>query len=139
MKFSAKEQYGLRAMVEFARRYGEGPISLHVVAEAQAISPAYLEHVVAPLRQAGLLDSTRGAYGGYRLSRSPGTIAVSDVLRALEGSVVSLDCVSDVGDAPCSRGDGICGARKVWAQVHQKLTEALDSTTLADLCQPGSE
>jgi Rrf2 family cysteine metabolism transcriptional repressor len=134
MKFSAKEQYGLRAMVEFARRYGEGPISLQVVAQSQAISPAYLEHVVAPLRQAGLLDSTRGAYGGYHLSRSPGTIAVSEVLCALEGAVVSLECVSDVGDAPCARGDGICAARKVWAQVHQKLTEVLDSTTLADLC-----
>jgi Rrf2 family protein len=134
MKFSAKEQYGLRAMVEFARRYGEGPISLHAIAQAQAISPAYLEHVVAPLRQAGLLDSTRGAYGGYRLSRSPSAIAVSEVLRALEGAVVSLECVSDVGDAPCARGDGICGARKVWVQVNEELTEALDSMTLADLC-----
>lgn len=134
MKFSAKEQYGLRAMVEFARRYGEGPISLHAVAQAQSISPAYLEHVVTPLREAGLLDSTRGAYGGYRLTRSPSTIAVSEVLRALEGAVVSLECVSDVGDAPCARGNGICAARKVWERVHQKLTEALDSTMLADLC-----
>ena len=134
MKFSAKEQYGLRAMVEFARRYGAEPVPLNVVAQAQAISPAYLEHVVAPLRAAGLLDSTRGAYGGYRLARNPTTIAVSEVLRALEGTVVSLDCVSDAGDAPCSRGEGICGARKVWEQVHQKLTEALDSTMLADLC-----
>lgn len=134
MRFTAKEQYGLRAMVEFARRYGGGPISLNVVAQAQAISPAYLEHVVAPLREAGLLDSTRGAYGGYCLARNPSTIAVSEVLRALEGDVVSLECVSEVGDAPCVRGDGICGARKVWEQVHQKLTEALDSTMLGDLC-----
>jgi len=135
VKFSAREQYGLRAMVEFARHYDSGPVSLSAVARAQSISPAYLEHVVASLRAAGLLDSTRGAYGGYRLARSPNAIAVSDVLRALEGTVVSLACVSDLGDAPCVRGDGICAARKVWQQVHEKLTEALDSTTLADLCE----
>lgn len=134
MKFSAKEQYGLRAMVEFARRYGQGPVSLQAVAQAQAISPAYLEHVVVPLREAGLLDSTRGAYGGYCLTRNPGSIAVSEVIRALDGAVISLECVSDAADAPCARGDGICAARKVWEQVHRKLTEALDSTTLADLC-----
>nr|MBC7245404.1 Rrf2 family transcriptional regulator [Chloroflexota bacterium] len=134
MKFSAKEQYGLRAMVEFARRYGEGPIPLHTVAQAQAISLAYLEHVVVPLREAGLLQSARGAYGGYQLARAPQTITIGEVIRALEGAVVSLDCVSDASDAPCVRGQGTCAARKVWEKVHQKLAEALDATTLSDLC-----
>lgn len=134
MKFSAKEQYGLRAMVEFARRYGEGPISLQTVAQAQAISLAYLEHIVVPLRKAGLLQSARGAYGGYQLTRTPQTITTGEVIRVLEGAVVTLDCVSDVSNAPCMRGQGTCAARKVWEKVHQKLTEALDTTTLSDLC-----
>jgi Rrf2 family protein len=134
MKFSAREQYALRAMVEVSRHFGEGPVSLSTVAQAQAISPAYLEHVVVPLRAAGLLDSIRGAYGGYRLSRSPQSITVGDVIRALEGTLVSFACVSDAGDPPCARTDISCAARQVWECVQDKLAEALDSITLADLC-----
>lgn len=134
MKFSAKEQYGLRAMVEFARRYGEGPVPLQTVAQAQAISLAYLEHVIVPLRKAGLLQSARGAYGGYQLARTPQSITIGDVIRALEGDVISLDCVSGALDAPCERGQSTCAVCKVWEQMQQKLSEALDATTLSDLC-----
>jgi len=134
MKFSAKEQYGLRAMVELARRYGQGPISLGAVARVQALSLAFLEQVVMPLRAAGLLDSTRGANGGYVLTRNPQSVTVGEVLRALEGDVVSFACVSDAADPPCKRGEGACGARQVWERVQGRLAEALDSTTLADLC-----
>ncbi len=134
MKFSAKEQYGLRAMVELAKRYGQGPVSLGTVAQSQAISLAFLEQVVMPLRAAGLLDSTRGANGGYALTRNPGSVTVAEILRALEGDVVSFSCVSNAADAPCKRGEGACGARQVWERVQGRLTEALDATTLADLC-----
>ncbi|MBM4430188.1 MAG: Rrf2 family transcriptional regulator [Chloroflexi bacterium] len=134
MKFSAKEQYALRAMVEFSRHFGEGPVSLSTVAQAEAISLAYLEHVVVPLRTAGLLDSIRGARGGYRLTRSPGSITVGEVIRALGGTLVSFACVSDAEDPPCARTDISCAARQVWERVRDKLAEALDSLTLADLC-----
>lgn len=134
MKFSAKEQYGLRAMVEFARRYGEGPVPLQAVAQAQAISLAYLEHVVVSLRKAGLLHSARGAYGGYQLARTPQTITIGDVIRALEGDVIALDCVSDALNAPCMRNQSTCAVCRIWEQMQQKLSEALDATTLSDLC-----
>jgi len=134
MKFSAKEQYGLRAIVELARHYGAGPVSLSLVAQAQAISLAYLEQVVVPLREAGLLDSTRGANGGYVLARSPDAVTVGDVLRALDGAIVSFACVSNASNSPCRRGEGTCAARQVWEKVQDRLGEALDSTTLADLC-----
>ena len=134
MKFSAKEQYGLRAMVELARRYGQGPIPLGAVAQSQAISLAFLEQVVMPLRAAGLVCSTRGANGGYALTRIPQLVTVAEVLRALEGDVVSFSCMSDGQDPPCKRGERACGARQVWERVQSRLTEALDSTTLADLC-----
>jgi len=133
MRLSAKEQYGLRAMVEFARRYGQGLTSLSAVAQAQAISPAYLEHVVRPLRHAGLLDSARGAHGGYQLARPPEAISVGEVIRALEGAVVPFACVSDSAATPCVRGEGACAARRVWEKVRDRLTEALDATTLSDL------
>jgi len=134
MKFSAKEQYALRAMVEFSRHFGEGPVSLSTVAQAQSISLAYLEHVIVPLRAAGLLDSSRGAYGGYQLTRSPRSTTVGDVIRVLDGTLVSFACVSDAGDPPCARTDTSCAARQVWERVQDKLAEALDSITLADLC-----
>ena len=134
MKFSAKEQYGLRAMVELAKRYGQGPVSLATVAQTQAISLAFLEQVVMPLRSAGLLISTRGANGGYALTHDPHSVTVAEVLRALEGDLVSFSCLSNAADTPCRRGEGVCGARQVWERVQEKLTEALDSTTLADLC-----
>jgi Rrf2 family cysteine metabolism transcriptional repressor len=134
VKFSAKEQYALRAMAELARRYGQGPIPLASVAQSQAISTSYLEQVVAPLRAAGLLDSRRGAAGGYVLARSPRSVTVGDVLRALDGAILPFSCLSDAGSPPCRRGEGACGARRVWERVQEQLTEAFDSTTLADLC-----
>lgn len=134
MRFSAREQYALRALAELARRYGQGPISLATIAKAQAISSAYLEQVVGRLRAAGLLDSTRGAGGGYALARSPQSLTVGDVLRALDGAIVPFSCLSDADNPPCRRGEGTCGARRVWERVQERLTEALDSTTLADLC-----
>ncbi|MGQ9666411.1 MAG: RrF2 family transcriptional regulator [Anaerolineae bacterium] len=135
MKFSAKEQYGLRAMVELARCYGQGPVSLADVAQAEGLSLPYLEQIAADLRRAGLLESRRGAYGGYLLARPPAEISVADIIIALEGSLVQVPCVAD-GDAQegagCAR-ETVCATRGVWLNVHQHLVELLDSLTLADL------
>lgn len=135
MKFSAKEQYGLRAMAELARYYGQGPVSLAEVAQAEGLSLPYLEQIVADLRRAGLLESRRGAYGGYLLARPPAEISVADIIIALEGSLVQVPCVAE-GDAPESAGcdrENICVTRGVWLNVYQHLVELLDSLTLADL------
>lgn len=133
MKLSARERYGLRAMVEFARHYGSGPVTLGEVAAAQDISLSYLEQIVAPLRRAGLLDSARGARGGYVLARAPEEITVADVLRVLEGAIFPLSCVGEEETcAPCAR-EAVCTARTVWQKVRDDLLFTLDSTTLADL------
>jgi Rrf2 family protein len=136
LKFTAREQYGLRAMVELARRYGDGPIPLSEVAEIQGLSQGYLEQVVAPLRQSGLLKSWRGAAGGYALTRAPQTITVGDVIRVLEGEIVPMSCVTDKETCapPCAR-EGQCATRDVWLTVRVQLEQTLDSTTLADLVQ----
>lgn len=133
MRFSAKEQYGLRAMAELAARYGEGPIALSEVAESQDISLDTLEQIVAPLRRAGLLESTRGANGGYQLARPPAQITVGDVLRALEGALVPIPCLAGDAASQCARA-GQCSTRPVWALVRDRLVETLDHTTLADVC-----
>jgi len=135
MRFSNREQYGLRAMVEFARRYGGGPVSLAEIAEVQDISMSYLEQVVAPLRKAGFLESRRGAYGGYSLSVPPNEVTAGDIIKALEGPLVPIKCVDHDGSAEGCVREGCCAVRTVWRKVHERLEEALDSMTLADLAE----
>ena len=130
MQFSAKEYYGLRAMAEWARRYGDGPVSVAEVAEVGGLSPAYLEQIIPSLRESGLLESTRGVYGGYALTRPPQQVSVADVIRALEGDVVHLRCSEE--PHTCDRLDR-CVTRTVWEQVYELVTQALQDMTLADL------
>ena len=132
MRVSAKELYGLRAMSEFARQFGQGPLSLSEVAKAQGISRAYLEQIAIDLRRAGLLHSRRGAQGGYFLARAPEETTAGDVIRALEGSILPVQCVEDQKCNPCAREDG-CSTRGIWEEVRDRLVETLDSITLADL------
>ena len=132
MRISAKELYGLRAMSEFARHFGQGPLSLAEVARIQGISQAYLEQIAIVLRRAGLLHSKRGAQGGYYLARAPHAITAGDVIRALEGSILPIQCMAEAKCVPCSREDE-CSTRGIWEQVRDRLVETLDSITLADL------
>ena len=137
MKLSAREQYGLRAMIELGRRYGDGPVSLSDVAEAQGVSLGYLEQITPLLREANLVESTRGARGGYQLRRPPREITVGDVVRALEeGYIMPLKCIPGTEEEEsCSRTE-VCGAREVWRRMHEGIVEVLDSTTLDDLIEP---
>jgi len=121
----------LRAMGEFARHYGEGPLALSEVAQSQGISQAYLEQIAIDLRRAGLLYSKRGARGGYYLARTPQAITAGDVIRALEGSILPVQCAAEQKCMPCSLEAG-CSTRGIWEQVRDRLVETLDSITLAD-------
>lgn len=132
MRISTRELYGLRAMSEFASRFGQGPVSLTEVARKQGISQAYLEQIAIDLRRAGLLHSKRGAQGGYYLSRAPQTTTAGDVIRALDGSILPVECVAEQRCVPCAREEA-CTARGIWEQVRDRLVETLDSITLADL------
>ena len=129
---SAKELYGLRAMGEFARRAGEGPLSMAEVARSQGLPQAYLEQIAIDLRRAGLLHSKRGAQGGYYLARSPQATTAGDVIRALEGSILPVECAAEKRCTPCSR-EAECSARSIWEKVRDRLVETLDGITLADL------
>lgn len=131
MKVSAKEQYGLRAMAELAQQYGAGPVPLSDIAQAQGMSLDYLEQIVPALRDAGLLSSTRGAKGGYELTRPPDQITVGEILRALSGKILPVGCVDEECE-PCERTSE-CGARTVWQTIHDQLLGTLDSMRLADL------
>lgn len=123
MKISTKGRYGLTIMMELAAKYGEGPISLKSIAERNNLSEHYLEQLVAPLRNAGLVKSIRGAYGGYILFKEPETITAGDVIRILEGPISPVDFTEE--DDPAKRD--------LWLRIRDSIASVLDSTTLADL------
>lgn len=133
MKVSTRGEYGVRAMVSLAHHYGGGPMSIAEISRQANIPPAYLEQLIAPLRRADLVVSKRGAHGGYVLSREPDKIRVGDVYRVMEGPVAPMECVSeDESDQTCPLIDN-CDTRPMWIKLRDAMTDALDSTTLADL------
>lgn len=110
-------------MMELATRYGEGPTSLKSIAEKHQLSEHYLEQLVAPLRNAGLVKSIRGAYGGYILSKTAEDISAGDVIRVLEGPISPVDFTEE--DDPAKRD--------LWVRIRDSIAQVLDSTTLQDL------
>jgi len=123
LKISTKGRYGLTIMMELARRYGEGQMSLKAIAQKHDLSEHYLEQLVAPLRNAGLVKSIRGAYGGYILARTPEEITAGDVIRVLEGPISPVEFEEEEDPAK----------RDLWMRIRDSISEVLDSTTLQDL------
>lgn len=132
MKLSTKGRYGARLMLDLALHYGEEPVLLKDVAERQEISEKYLGHLIPPLKAAGLINSSRGAHGGYILAKRPRDITLDEVLHAVEGNLALVECVT----APkvCHRV-GFCVTRDIWKEMSQKMMEVLESTTLKDMVQ----
>jgi Rrf2 family cysteine metabolism transcriptional repressor len=134
LRLSTRGHYGLKAMFDLAQNYGAGPISLKTVAERQNLSDHYLEQLIAMLRKSGLVNSVRGAQGGYVLAREPSEIKVGDIIRALEGPIAPVYCVSEKDPGSCDEAD-YCITRTVWARVRDGLAALLDSISLADMCR----
>ena len=141
MLFSTKAEYGVRLMVELGRVGPDStPISLSTVAEAERLPLSYLEHLVAKLRKAGLVSSTRGAHGGYRLAKPAEEITMDSVVEALEGQIAPMECFheSPEGKVLCSHeddGDRLCATKLLWTRVQGGVTKALAGTTLAELVE----
>src|SRR3954470_24809456 len=142
MIFTTKAEYGVRLLVELGRHHGERPVSLKAIAEAEALPLAYLERIVALLKKAGLVESTRGAHGGYRLTRDPEAIHMDEVVLALEGAVAPMTCfvaedgASTHGRVVCNHIDDSghgCATKLLWTRVQGGVVRALAQTTLAEL------
>jgi Rrf2 family cysteine metabolism transcriptional repressor len=135
-KFSTRGEYGIRMMVEIARHYGHGPVSLTEVAKSEDLPLPYLEQLVGRLRKGNLLTSRQGAHGGYELTRPPAEMTIGDVLRALEGPVAPMLCATEAEEeVACSR-QSLCTVTTVWQRVRDAIAGALDSITLAELVAP---
>lgn len=138
MKLSTKGRYGLRAMLNLALHRDEGPTAVYLVAEEEGISDRYLEQIMTSLKRAGLIKSVRGPQGGYVLTRDPGEITVGQIIRALEGPIAPVDCVSEEYPEECDRADH-CVTRLLWAKVRDSIAGVLDSYSLQDLVEEAKQ
>lgn len=135
LRVSTRGEYGVRLMAHLARKYGGQPCSLTEISQAEGLElqQQYLEQLVRSLRQQGLVESTRGARGGYRLARPPEQMRMSEILRALDGPVTPMVCtVEGATSEVCDRLES-CTTRFLWAHVRDAINAALDAITLADL------
>ncbi|MDO4573107.1 MAG: Rrf2 family transcriptional regulator [Clostridia bacterium] len=133
MKLSTRSRYGLKAVVDLALCYGEGPVTLPYLAAQQGISEAYLEQLLRSLKKSGVVETLRGAQGGYVLGRAPEDISVQEVMRVLEGSTALADCVGTEAhdcENACS-----CSARPLFLKLQARINEVLRSTTVRDLAE----
>ena len=137
--FSTKAEYGVRVMAHLAKSDAGKPISLGSIADAEGLPLAYLEHLVQRLRKAGLVESRRGAHGGYTLARDAESITMAEVVRALEGDIAPIECITADADGvlTCAReGAEPCPTKLLWTRVQGSIVRTLNEMTLADLATP---
>ncbi|MBU0904587.1 MAG: Rrf2 family transcriptional regulator [Planococcaceae bacterium] len=129
MRISTKGRYGLTIMIELAKQFGEGPVPLRQIAADNKLSEAYLEQLVSPLRNSGLIKSVRGAHGGYMLTKPPHLISAGDVIRVLEGPIQPVEGIEN--EAPPQR--------ELWSRIRDAVKTVLDTTSIEDLASYNEE
>lgn len=132
MKLTMKGDYGLRAMLDMAAYYGQGPIESADIARRQYIPEQYLDQILMALRKEGLVKSVRGPKGGHMLARSPAEITMAQVMQALEGYVPPMECLPNPDFCKLSPG---CALREVWQQIDAMTQQVLGATTIEQLAQ----
>jgi Rrf2 family transcriptional regulator, cysteine metabolism repressor len=137
LRVSTKGEYGVRIMVDLARHYGDRPRSLTDISQSESLPLAYLEQLVKLLREAdpSLVISTRGAHGGYRLSRDPADITMGEIVRVLEGPIAPMICATEGEMSQICGYLDACRTKYLWARVRDAVANTLDSMTLAELAR----
>lgn len=136
MKLSTKGRYGLRALIDLAQRGGEGPVSITSIAERQEISERYLEQLMSKLKKAGIIQSIRGAQGGYVLAKELEEVSVGEVLRALEGDLNPVECSGFLLEGGCQAADN-CVTKYVWQRINDSINQTVDEMNLKALVEVG--
>lgn len=130
MKLSTRGRYGTRLMLELAKNYGEGPISMSDISRNQNIPIKYLEQLIIPLKKAKLINSVRGPKGGHLLSKAPDKINVWDILNLLETKLSFVDCLTD--KSLCENSSD-CPIRPVWGKAFRSMVKYFKETSLKDV------
>ncbi len=144
MIFTTKAEYGVRLLIQLGLKGPDRPVALKAIAEAENLPLAYLERIAALLKKAELIQSTRGAHGGYLLAKPAEDITMDQVVLALEGKIAPMDCFVEAppGTVPaephrvaCNHGaDGhACATKLLWTRVQLGVIKSLQGTTLAEL------
>jgi Rrf2 family protein len=136
MKLSTRARYGVRLMLALAQNYGKEPVYLKDIARQEDISEKYLSLLVIPLRKTGLVNSIRGAYGGYNLARAPEEINLKEIVDVLEGDCCLVDCVKD--PTVCPRVF-TCVTHDIWEMIGGKISETLNSISLDKMVKMNKE
>ena len=139
MRITTLAEYGVICALHLARRASQEPVTGRDIAARERLPVDYVEQILLRLRRAGLVQSTRGARGGYALARSPEDISVRDVIAASELTTFDLHCVSHpVEEERCSASHA-CSIRPVWVLLQQRIDDVLASVRLSDLLHEESE
>ena len=133
MKLSTRGRYGLRALIDLAVHESDGAVSAQSIAQRQNISESYLEQLIRKLKQDGLVDSVRGAGGGYCLAKPAEEISVGSVLRSLEGNLDAVECPAIEGN-PCNGADA-CVTKFVWKRINDAISQAVDGIMISELAE----
>lgn len=132
MKPSSKARYSLHLVIDIAQHQEGGPVSLREVSLRQNISLKYLEQLAKVLAKEGYLNSIRGAQGGYLLARDAEEITAGNIMRAAEGGVLDIACITDSGVEACPRQQ-MCGTSQFWTGLRNAIDNYIDGTTIATL------
>lgn len=132
MKITTKGRYGLRALIDLATYSEIEPVSISSIAARQGISERYLEQLMTLLKKAGLIQSIRGAGGGYVLAKNTSEVSVGDVLRALEGNLEPVECTAFREEDSCEAAGG-CVTKYVWKKINESINKTVDEISLEQL------
>ena len=132
VKVSTKGRYGLKALIDIANGNENEPVSITSIASRQRISERYLEQLMSKLKKAGIINSIRGANGGYVLAKEAKDISVGDVLRALEGNLILVDCLGANDEENCGFID-TCATKYVWKRISDSINQTVDEMKLNQL------
>lgn len=133
LKLSNRGLYGIKALYELARNYGDLPVTTREISERHGLPVPFLEQVLHRLRNAGIVESRRGINGGYILSRHPEKITIGDAVRALEGPIALCDCLQRAdADGETERASG-CVTSNIYRRLGHEVEKAFDSVTLQEL------
>ncbi len=130
MKLSTKTRYAMRFMIFLANRHDDGWVPMKQIADEEGISKKYLEQVVSPLTDAGLLEVKRGQRGGFRLARDPDGITLADIMSASEDGLELMECLTEF--SACDRSDG-CPSKDIWSGLQDSINDYLNGRTLAEV------
>jgi len=135
MKLSTRGRYGMRLMVELARHYGQGPLSMRSISASQKIPVKYLEQLIIPLKKNGLIRSARGPKGGHMLSKPPEEINTWEILNILESRMELVNCLYEPD--VCENAHD-CLIRPTWGKAHKAMQKVFEDTSLEDVLHEDS-